>query len=52
MTMNKLPSRLKRLAKTRRRTPPEKSLVPRKILHGLVIRAFDNPKVALKIDEK
>ena len=44
-------SRLKRLATTRRRTLPEKRLVPGKILHGPVTRAFDNPKVALKIDE-
>ena len=47
-----LPSRLKRLATTRRRTLPEKRLVPGKILHGPVTRAFDNPKVAHKIDEK
>ena len=33
LTMSKLPSRLKRLAKTRRRTLPEKRRVPRKILH-------------------
>ena len=51
MTMKKLPSRLQRLATTRRRTLPEKRLVPGKILHGPVIRAFDNPKVAHKIDE-
>ena len=50
--MNKLPSRLKRLATTRRRTLPEKRLVPGKILHGPVIRAFDNPKVADEIDDK
>ena len=48
----KFPSRLKRLATTRRRTLPEKRLVPGKILHGPVIRAFDNPKVADKIDDK
>ena len=48
----RLPSRLKRLAMTRRRSLPEKRLMPRKILHGPVTRAFDNPKVAHKIDEK
>ena len=47
-----LPSRFKRLAKTRRRIMPEKRLVPWKILHGPVIKAFDNPKVALKNDEE
>ena len=51
-TMMRLPSRLKRLAKTRRRTLPEKRLVPGKILHGPVTRVLDNPKIALKIDEK
>ena len=47
----KFPTRLKRMAKTRRRTLPDKRLVPGKILHGPVTRAFDNPKVAHKIDE-
>ena len=48
----KLPSKLKRLATARRRALPEKRLVPGKILHGPVTRVFDNPKIALKIDEK
>ena len=48
----KRPSRLRRLATTRRRSLPEKRLMPRKILHGPVTRAFDNPKVAHKIDDK
>ena len=42
------PSRLMRLTQARRKNLRVKRLVPGKILHGPVFRAFDKPKVVVK----
>ena len=49
--MYTFPSRVMRLTKMRRKNLPEKRLVPGKILQGPVFKAFDKPKVAVKMDD-
>ena len=45
------PSRLMRLTQARRKNLRVKRLVPGKILHGPVFRAFDKPKVVVKTED-
>ena len=50
-TQYTFPSRFKKLRQMTRKNLPEKRLVPGKILHGPVFRAFDKPKADVKKDD-